>query len=97
LYGKELIYERQRQRWEVNNRYRKDLEAAGMRLSGLSPVDNLVEFTELIDHPCFCATHAPTEFHSRPAAPHPLFAGLIEAGLARRRQRQAVDESVERL
>ena len=97
LYGKELIYERHRHRWEVNNRYRKDLEAAGMRLSGLSPDDNLVEFIELIDHPFFIATQAHPEFRSRPDDPHPLFAGLIEAGLARRRQRQAVDESVERL
>src|SRR5688572_8177559 len=91
LYGKELIYERHRHRWEVNNRYRKELEAAGMRLSGLSPDDNLVEFVELIDHPFFVGTQAHPEFRSRPDDPHPLFAGLIEAGLARRRQREAVD------
>lgn len=99
LYGKELIYERHRHRWEVNNRYRKELEAAGMRLSGLSPDDNLVEFVELIDHPFFVGTQAHPEFRSRPDDPHPLFAGLIEAGLARRRQREAVDidEAVKRI
>src|SRR5690606_27456944 len=99
LYGKELIYERHRHRWEVNNRYRKELEAAGMRLSGLPPDDNLVEFVELIDHPFFVGTQAHPEFRSRPDDPHPPFAGLIEAGLARRRQREAVDidEAVKRI
>ncbi|MDX1468435.1 MAG: CTP synthase [Acidimicrobiia bacterium] len=79
LYGDELVYERHRHRWEVNNRYRKDLEGAGMRLSGLSPDDNLVEYIELVDHPYFVATQAHPEFRSRPDIPHPLFAGLIEA------------------
>jgi len=79
LYGQELVYERHRHRWEVNNRYRKDLESAGMRLSGLSPDDNLVEYIELVDHPYFVATQAHPEFRSRPDKPHPLFAGLIRA------------------
>jgi CTP synthase len=84
MYGKELVYERHRHRWEVNNRYRKDLEAAGMRLSGLSPDDNLVEYIELIDHPYFVATQAHPEFRSRPDDPHPLFVGLVRAAAARR-------------
>ena len=84
LYGQEVIYERHRHRWEVNNRYRKDLESAGLRLSGMSPDDNLVEFIELPTHPYFVATQAHPEFQSRPDAPHPLFAGLIEAALKRR-------------
>jgi CTP synthase len=84
LYGQELVYERHRHRWEVNNRYRKDLESAGMRLSGLSPDDHLVEFIELIDHPYFVATQAHPELRSRPDRPHPLFAGLIEAAARRR-------------
>ncbi|HSJ29483.1 MAG TPA: CTP synthase [Acidimicrobiia bacterium] len=79
LYGTELIYERHRHRWEVNNRYRKDLEAAGMRLSGVSPDGSLVEFIELPDHPFFVATQAHPEFKSRPDDPHPLFAGLAAA------------------
>ncbi len=78
LYGETLVYERHRHRWEVNNRYRKDLEAAGMRLSGVSPDDNLVEYIELIDHPYFVATQAHPEFRSRPDEPHPLFIGLVE-------------------
>ncbi|HVR31693.1 MAG TPA: CTP synthase [Acidimicrobiia bacterium] len=79
LYGEELIYERHRHRWEVNNRYRRDLEAAGMHLSGLSPDGSLVEFIELADHPFFVGTQAHPEFKSRPDAPHPLFAGLAKA------------------
>ena len=79
MHGEELVYERHRHRWEVNNRYRKDLENAGMRLSGLSPDDNLVEYIELVDHPFFVATQAHPEFQSRPDIPHPLFAGLVEA------------------
>jgi len=84
LYGQELVYERHRHRWEVNNRYRRDLENAGMRLSGLSPDDNLVEYIELVDHPFFVGTQAHPEFRSRPDDPHPLFAGLISAAIARR-------------
>jgi CTP synthase len=79
LYGQELVYERHRHRWEVNNRYRKELEKGGMRLSGLSPDDNLVEYIELVDHPFFVGTQAHPEFRSRPDAPHPLFTGLIRA------------------
>ncbi len=82
LYGQELVYERHRHRWEVNNKYRKDLEGAGMRLSGLSPDDNLVEYIELVDHPFFVATQAHPEFRSRPDQPHPLFTGLIAAASA---------------
>jgi CTP synthase len=83
LYGRELIYERHRHRWEVNNRYRRDLEAAGMTLSGLSPDGLLVEFIELQDHPFFVATQAHPEFKSRPDNPHPLFAGLAAAAAER--------------
>ena len=85
LYDEELVYERHRHRWEVNNRYRRDLESAGMRLSGLSPDDNLVEYIELVDHPFFVATQAHPEFRSRPDIPHPLFKGLIAAADMRRR------------
>jgi CTP synthase len=84
LYGEELVYERHRHRWEVNNRYRRELEANGMRLSGLSPDDNLVEYIELVDHPFFVGTQAHPEFRSRPDVPHPLFSGLIAAALEHR-------------
>jgi CTP synthase len=84
MYGEELVYERHRHRWEVNNRYRRELEANGMRLSGLSPDDNLVEYIELVDHPFFVGTQAHPEFRSRPDVPHPLFAGLIGAAAEKR-------------
>jgi CTP synthase len=93
LYGRELVYERHRHRWEVNNRYRKDLENAGMRLSGLSPDDNLVEYIELIDHPFFVGTQAHPEFRSRPDDPHPLFVGLVEAAAAMRAARPVSEPS----
>jgi CTP synthase len=95
LYGNELVYERHRHRWEVNNRYRKDLESHGMRLSGLSPDDNLVEYIEMIDHPFFVATQAHPEFRSRPDVPHPLFVGLVEAAADRRAEMPVIIESSE--
>lgn len=90
MYGEELVYERHRHRWEVNNHYRNDLESNGMRLSGLSPDDNLVEYIELVDHPFFVATQAHPEFRSRPDVPHPLFAGLLEAARRRRIHRPVI-------
>ena len=62
---------------------RKELEAHGMHLSGLSPDDNLVEYIELVDHPFFVATQAHPEFQSRPDVPHPLFVGLVRAAIER--------------
>ncbi len=84
LYGQEIVYERHRHRYEVNNRYRHDLETAGMRLSGRSPDDRLVEMVELPAHPFFIASQFHPEFTSRPDAPHPLFAGIVAAALERR-------------
>jgi CTP synthase len=92
MYDNELVYERHRHRWEVNNKYRKDLEGAGMHLSGLSPDDNLVEYIELVDHPFFVGTQAHPEFRSRPDDPHPLFAGLVEAAARRRAEQPVVEE-----
>jgi CTP synthase len=84
LYDQELIYERHRHRYEVNNRYRRDLEEAGLRLSGTSPNDALVEVVELPSHPFFVGTQFHPEFRSRPDDPHPLFLGLVRAGLRHR-------------
>jgi CTP synthase len=89
LYGEELIYERHRHRYEVNNRYRSDLEHAGLRLSGVSPDGQLVEIVEFPDHPFFIASQFHPEFKSRPNAPHPLFAGLVRAAVDRSRARSA--------
>jgi CTP synthase len=79
LYGKEVVYERHRHRWEVNNRYRHQLEQAGLSLSGMSPDERLVEFIELPGHPFFIATQAHPELVSRPDEPHPLFDGFVAA------------------
>ncbi|MGH8875529.1 MAG: CTP synthase, partial [Acidimicrobiia bacterium] len=96
LYGKELVYERHRHRFEVNNRYRKELQAAGMRLSGLAPDESLVEIIELPDHPFFIASQFHPELKSRPDQPHPLFQGFVGAA-AERRRNAPFDVTVERV
>ena len=85
-YGQTHVSERHRHRYEVNNRYREQLEDAGLVISGVSPDSTLVEFIELPDevHPYFVATQAHPELKSRPTNPHPLFVGLIEAALDRK-------------
>src|SRR5450432_401927 len=85
VYGEAYVKERHRHRYEVNNSYRAQLEAAGLVISGTSPDGRLVEFVELPRdvHPYFAATQAHPELRSRPARPHPLFRGLIAAALAR--------------
>ena len=87
LYGKDVVAERHRHRYEVNNAYRDVLERAGLVCSGLSPDGRLVEFVELPRsmHPFFVATQAHPEFLSRPTRPHPLFAGLVSAAIERSR------------
>jgi CTP synthase len=85
LYGEPIIYERHRHRYEVNNRYRKELVEAGLVIAGVSPDDQLIEIIELADHPYFVASQFHPEFKSRPDAPHPLFAGFLEAAAAHHR------------
>jgi CTP synthase len=82
LYGTDLVYERHRHRYEVNNAYRARLERGGLICSGVSPDYRLVEIVELVDHPFFIATQFHPEFKSRPNRAHPLFKGLIEAALS---------------
>lgn len=82
LYGEELIHERHRHRYEVNNDYRAVLAEHGMVLSGLSPDGRIVEMIELKDHPFFIATQAHPELKSRPNRPHPLFKGFVGAALS---------------
>ena len=86
LYGASTVDERHRHRFEVNNDYREQLAAQGMRWSGTSPDGSLVEFLELPDHPFFVATQAHPELRSRPNRPHPLFAGLVGAAVRHRRE-----------
>ena len=88
--------ERHRHRYEVNNSYRDRLEKAGLVFSGTSPDDSLVEFVELPAevHPYYVSTQAHPELRSRPTRPHPLFAGLVGAAIARQRElRFPIDES----
>jgi len=86
LYGSELINERHRHRYEVNNDYRNALTEHGVKISGLSPDGRIVEMIELSDHPWFLATQAHPELKSRPNRPHPLFKGFVEAALAYSKQ-----------
>jgi CTP synthase len=88
LYGEELVYERHRHRFEVNNAYRETLSKQGMVFSGVSPDNRLVEMIELPDHPYFVATQFHPEFKSRPNRAHPLFQGLVAAAI-RKRPREA--------
>jgi CTP synthase len=81
-YGSEVIYERHRHRFEVNNAYREALEKSGMVLSGQSPDGRLVEIVELVDHPWYVASQFHPEFKSRPDRPHPLFTGFVRAAIA---------------
>ena len=85
LYDTEVIYERHRHRYEVNNRFRSDLEAAGLLPSAVSPDDRLVEMVEIPGHPYFIASQFHPELKSRPDDPHPLFIGLMRAALVRKR------------
>ncbi|MDQ1500740.1 MAG: synthase, partial [Actinomycetota bacterium] len=88
-YDTEVVYERHRHRYEFNPRYRRRLEENGLRCSGTSPDDRLVEFVELSrsEHPFFVATQAHPEFKSRPNRAHPLFRDLVKAALARAESR----------
>ncbi len=81
LYGEEMIYERHRHRYEVNNDYRSVLEKNGLRLSGTSPDGRIVEMCEITEHPFYVATQGHPELKSRPNKPHPLFKGFVAAAL----------------
>jgi len=88
IYGTSAVTERHRHRYEVNPRYRSRLEAAGLRCSGTSPDDRLVEFVELEGHPYWIGTQAHPEFKSRPDRPHPLFRALLAAAIERAEGRE---------
>jgi CTP synthase len=83
LYGREIVTERHRHRYEFNNRYRDVFQKHGMVLSGLSMDEMLVEIIELPTHPWFLACQFHPEFTSTPRDGHPLFTGFIEAALRR--------------
>lgn len=92
-YGETEVSERHRHRYEVNNRYRDQLAAAGLVISGQSPDGGLVEFVELPRevHPYYVSTQAHPEFKSRPDHAHPLFAGLVAAALQAQRSQRLVE------
>ena len=81
VYGEEVIYERHRHRYEVNNKYRDILIENGLTIGGVSPDNNLVEMIEIQDHPYFVASQFHPEFKSRPWEPAPLFYEFISASL----------------
>ncbi|MGA1812785.1 CTP synthase [Frondihabitans sp. 4ASC-45] len=85
VYGSELVEERHRHRYEVNNHYREQIADAGLVFSGTSPDGQLVEYVELdrAEHPYYIGTQAHPELRSRPNHAHPLFSGLVEAALDR--------------
>lgn len=93
-YGTCEVSERHRHRYEVNNDYRDQLEAAGLHVSGTSPDGTLVEFVELdrSQHPYYVATQAHPELKSRPTTPHPLFVGLLRAAVERMRSQRLFTE-----
>ncbi len=90
LYGKDVIAERHRHRYEFNNNYRKTIEQAGMQVSGMSQDNNLVEVVEIPGHPWFIGCQFHPEFTSTPRDGHPLFAGFVNAALAYRQVREKV-------
>jgi CTP synthase len=82
-YGRTVVSERHRHRYEVNPRFRGRIEEAGLSCSGTSPDNRLVEFIELPDHPFWVGTQAHPEFKSRPTRPAPLFSAFVAAALTR--------------
>ena len=81
VYGVEQIDERHRHRYEMNNQYRDIMSENGLRFSGLSPDELLVEIVEIPGHPWFLGCQFHPEFKSRPYAPHPLFSAFVELRL----------------
>ncbi len=91
VYGQDVVYERHRHRYEVNNRYVAQLEAAGMVVAGRSEDKELVEMIELADHPWFLACQFHPEFTSSPLKGHPLFTQFVLAGLEHAAQSELKD------
>lgn len=94
LYGTRRISERHRHRYEFNNKYRAQLERAGLRISGTTPDGQLVEIIELADHPFFMGCQFHPEFLSRPLSPHPMFKGFL-AAVTKEKKKAAQEERQE--
>lgn len=80
-YGKELISERHRHRYEFNNEYREALTSAGLKISGTSPDGTIVETVEVPENDFYVGVQFHPEFKSRPTHAHPLFTGLVKAAI----------------
>jgi CTP synthase len=86
IYGKDIVSERHRHRYEVNNNYVAQLEEAGLKISGLSADNQLVEMIEIPTHPWFVAGQFHPEFNSTPRDGHPLFQGFVAAAYKYQKQ-----------
>ncbi len=83
-YGKEIVRERHRHRYEFNNKYAKQLEDAGLKIAGRNPKRDLVEIVEVPKHPWYVGVQFHPEFQSKPRSAHPLFRDFIKAAIERR-------------
>ena len=81
--GQDIIYERHRHRYEFNDAYRKEMEEAGLVVSGTNPDTGLVEIVELPEHPFFIGTQFHPEFKSTPERPQPIFTAFVKAAVER--------------
>ena len=86
IYGREMITERHRHRYEFNNRYRKLFQESQMVASGVNPESDLIEIFELKDHPWFVGVQFHPELKSTVENPHPLFVHFVRAALEYRQQ-----------
>lgn len=92
-YQVDLVQERHRHRFELNNDFRPELDKAGMVCSGISPDNRLVEITEIKDHPFMLGTQFHPEFLSRPNRPHPLFSAFIKAAVEQASEKREGSET----
>lgn len=88
IYGKDLISERHRHRYEFNDAYRERFEKAGMRVCGQNPGSGLVEMVEIPSHPFFIATQFHPELKSTPEKPQPIFVNFVKAAMEYRKANQ---------
>jgi len=95
IYGGEMVYERHRHRYEVNNAYVARLQERGLVISGYHEETQLVEMIELADHPWYVGCQFHPEFQSRPLRPHPLFKAFVGAALERRERRRIAEGAVQ--
>ncbi len=93
IYNEEIIYERHRHRYEVNNKFKEELEKQGLVISGMSPDNNLIEMIEIKDHPYFVASQFHPEFKSRPWEPAPMFNYFIKAASGNNKSTKKTIES----